>query len=203
MASPVVVSRIQNRRGLQAQFDTLYPIGYDGVGGYGSLPGFDSTNYPNVLLPGEIALCTDSRRIFAGNINGEYIEVGSGAALDLSLLPLVLILAPSATFAPTGISFPATPFFTILYDLTDNPSIDWNDVGTNFSRNGELKVTAVADTGPGSATLVDSGSEINLDLPSTISFAAEYSGANIVINYMHDFSGPLTFSTTTLKWLPF
>lgn len=74
MAAPVVVSRIQSRRGTQAQFDALYPLGYSGIGGYGSLPGFNSTNYPNVLMPGELALCTDTRRVFLGNLNAEYLE---------------------------------------------------------------------------------------------------------------------------------
>ena len=80
MASPVVVSRIQNRRGTQVQFDALYPVGYTGIGGYGSLPGFNVTNFPDVLLPGELAFCTDTRRLFIGNINGEYTEVGGGGA---------------------------------------------------------------------------------------------------------------------------
>jgi hypothetical protein len=80
MASPVVVSRIQNRRGTQAQFDALYPVGYTGIGGYGSLPGFNATNFPDVLLPGEVAFCTDTRRFFIGNINAEYTEVGVASA---------------------------------------------------------------------------------------------------------------------------
>jgi hypothetical protein len=75
MASPVTVTRIQNRRGTQDQFDDLYPPGYDGTGGFGSVVGFNITNYPGVLLSGEIALCTDSRRVFLGNINGEYLEL--------------------------------------------------------------------------------------------------------------------------------
>jgi hypothetical protein len=37
MASPVVVSRIQNRRGTQAQFNALYPPGYNGIGGFGNI----------------------------------------------------------------------------------------------------------------------------------------------------------------------
>ncbi len=165
MATPVTVTRIQNRRGTQAQFETLYPQGYQGTGGFGdpvwstqpvlissvvatgttitvsiisaylmppyntllvpgsaivvsgvtpsiyndtytissidtvTSPGFTLINcasiltgsadpdtgsfylpfvienYQGVLLPGEIALCTDSRRMFIGNLNGEYIDV--------------------------------------------------------------------------------------------------------------------------------
>jgi hypothetical protein len=75
MTAPVVVSRIQNRRGLQTQFDELYPPGYLGVGGYGSIVNFTPENFPNVLLPGEIVLCTDTRKVFIGNVNGEYLQL--------------------------------------------------------------------------------------------------------------------------------
>jgi hypothetical protein len=77
MVSPVVVSRIQHRRGLQTQFDELYPLGYVGVGGYNApaFPDFTPLNYPNVLLPGEMVLCTDTRRVYMGNINGEYLQL--------------------------------------------------------------------------------------------------------------------------------
>lgn len=66
--TPVVVSRIQNRRGTQADFDNLYPPGYTGTGG---------AIGPDILQPGELALCTDTRRVFIGNINGEYIELAT------------------------------------------------------------------------------------------------------------------------------
>ena len=161
MSTPVVVSRIQNRRGTQSQFNgsyvppgpgPIYPTGYNGIGGFGSVSGpliattstsgtgsvatvsfaaatylenspigssvtitgvtpvgyngiwtvtassgtsvsfasattgvqtvagtitrpYNSINYPSVLLAGELALCTDSGRVFMGNINGEYLEI--------------------------------------------------------------------------------------------------------------------------------
>lgn len=75
---PVTVTRIQNRRGTYSQFLNLYPVGYSGVGGFNSIPGYTAAAYPNVLQPGELALCTDNRKMFMGNLNGEYIEVGAG-----------------------------------------------------------------------------------------------------------------------------
>jgi hypothetical protein len=219
MASPVVVSRIQNRRGLQSQFNagpgTLYPNGYNGVGGYGSLPGFDSTNYPNVLLPGELALCTDTRRTFLGNINGEFIELSAPVTGDIVLSPTVVVLPPVGTFTVIPeLTYTATPFMTFLYDLTDSLSADWNVIGTTFSRNGQLQVTATAYfvgvpnppfPTPTPVTLSDTGTEINTVLPNSITFRAQYdiSHTNIEIMYMHDFAGSLTFSTSTIKWLPF
>jgi len=71
MASPVTVSRIQNRRGTQAQFNALYPPGYTGTGPV------NINLYPNILMPGELALCTDTRRVFLGNLSGEYIELAT------------------------------------------------------------------------------------------------------------------------------
>lgn len=207
MASPVVVSRIQNRRGLQSQFDLLYPAGYAGIGGYGSLPGFNSTNYPDVLLPGEIALCTDSRRSFIGNINAEYIELAISSLNVLSLLPLVIQLPPIGTFTTIPeLTYLVTPFFTLFYDLTDDLSPDQNIAGTNFSRNGSLQITAVKYVAsPPAATLTDTGTEINNASPSTISFIAEYDVTQtlIEVKYMHDFPGNLTFSSTSLVWQPF
>ena len=210
MTSPVVVSRIQNRRGLQSQFEALYPLGYNGIGGYGSQPGFDSTNYPDVLLPGEIALCTDSRRIFMGNINAEFTELAETGSGSLVLPPVVISLPPAAVYtAIAGLSYLpslATPFVTILYDLTDDPAPDWNTPGTNFSRNGTLQVTAVKYVAaPPAATLTDSGTEINNSLPNTISFMAEYDVTQtfIQIKYKHDFAGNLTFSSSSILWQPF
>lgn len=207
MASPVVVSRIQNRRGLQSQFDTLYPVGYDGIGGYGSIVGFNVTNYPNVLLPGELALCTDSRRTFLGNINGEYLELAETDLNALVLPPVVLTLPPAAvsTIIPE-LTYTATPFFTLLYSITDDLGANWNLTGTNFSRNGSLQITALkyASIAP-QVTLTDSGTEINNELPSTINFIAEYNAdtVSIDIKYTHDFPGNLTFSTTNIVWQSF
>ena len=219
MSTPVVVTRIQNRRGTQTQFNGpagIYPLSYDGIGGFGSQPGYDIINYPGVLVPGELAFCTDTRRVFLGNINGEYVELSTVSGNDIILNPLVLQLAPSPTFVPTGIEYPTTPFMKILYDLSDSVSPDWNSVGTNFSRNGQLEITAVTDFVPvppvvpfppiTPVTLNDTGTEINKVLPNSISFMAQYkdiSATLIEIMYMHDFSGPITFSSGSVKWLPF
>jgi hypothetical protein len=210
MASPVVVSRIQNRRGTQAQFDALYPPGYDGVGGA------DINVYTGILLPGELALCTDTRRAFIGNLNGEYVEldtvVGDGIVLD----PLSVVLPPAPTFTLIPeLTYQVTPFFTLLYSITNSASPDWNTIGSVFSKNGELKITAVEDFIPPPpippfppltpVTLTDTGTEINLALPADISFIARYdlTATNIEILYMHDFAGSLTFSTSTIRWAPF
>lgn len=219
MSSPVVVSRIQNRRGTQAQFNGasgIYPPGYDGVGGFGSIPGFNIVNFPNVLLPGELALCTDTRRTFLGNINGEFLELTTSTSTDILLSPMVVQLPPASVFTViTGMSFLPTPFTKILYDVTDSTTVDWNQIGTNLSRNGQLEVTAVVSFTPvpptppfpefGPVTLTDTCTEINRLLPKSISFKAQYniSASYIDILYMHDFPGNLTFSTSSIKWLPF
>jgi len=220
MATPVVVTRIQNRRGTQAQFDGLYPAGYTGVGGfdpgYISIPPFTIVNFPGVLAAGEIALCTDTRRMFIGNISGEYIEIGDVPAQDNILLnPLVLVLPPAAIFTVIpALTYTATPFTTILYDITDVLSPDWNTVGTTFSRNGQLEITATAYFAPipnppfpdvTSVVLSDTGTEVNTVLPNSITFKTEYDGTQtlVEISYMHDFAGSLTFSSSSIKWLPF
>jgi hypothetical protein len=196
MASPVTVSRIQNRRGTQAQFDALYPPGYTGVGPV------DINIYPNILMPGELALTTDTRRIFLGNLTGEYIEIATATGGGILLGPLVLSLPPIGVPTPIPqLDYLATPFFTLLYDITDSPSPDWNTVGTAFSRNGEMKITAVTDFGPGSVSLTDTSTEVNTTL-FDISFTADYNGPNIEISYTHNFLGSLTFSSSTILWLP-
>ena len=210
MASPVVVSRIQNRRGTQTQFDALYPPGYDGVGGV------DINIYTGILLPGELALCTDTRRAFIGNLNGEYIEldivIGDGIVLD----PLVVVLPPAPTFTVIPeLTYRITSFLTVLYSITNSLSLDWDTVGSVFSKNGELKITSVVDFVPPPpifpfppltpVTLSDTGTEINLAIPADISFIAQYDGTltNIEILYMHDFAAPVTFSSSTVRWTPF
>ncbi len=210
MASPVVVGRIQNRRGTQTQFDALYPPGYDGVGGA------DINIYTGILLPGELALCTDTRRAFIGNLNGEYIELDTIIGDGIVLNPLVVVLPPVPTFTVIPeLMYQATPFFTLLYSITDSLSPDWNTIGSVFSKNGELKITAVVDfVSPPlippfppltPVTLSDTGTEINLATPADISFIAQYDGTftNIELLYMHDFAGPVTFSTNTIRWIPF
>ena len=108
--TPVVVSRIQNRRGFQTDFNNLYPSGQPGTG-------------PNVLQPGELALCTDTGRVFMGTvvngINGYYIELtaGGGGSLPpgaLELTPVVVSLPPAATWTSMLTPFTPTPFFTML-----------------------------------------------------------------------------------------
>ncbi len=200
MSSPVTVTRIQNRRGLQSQFEALYPAGYSGIGGFGSIAGYTLANYPEVLLSGELALCTDSRRMFLGNINGEYIELAL-AAESGTLTPVTIVLPPVSVFttiAELTLTTSPTPFFKVEYSLTDNPSLDWNSVGINFARNGTLDITAIS-TNP---TLNDVSAEINLTA-SDISFQAVYNAGNIEIQYIHDFVVPLTFSTSTIKWSSF
>ena len=197
MASPVTVSRIQNRRGTQAQFNALYPPGYTGVGPV------DINIWPNILMPGELALATDTRRIFLGNLTGEYVELAAATGGGILLGPLVLQLPPIGIFTPIlQLNYPATPFFTLLYDVTDALSPDQNVVGTTFSRNGEMKITAVVDFGPGSVALTDTSIDVNTTL-FDISFTADYNGPDIEISYMHDFPGNLTFSSSTILWLPF
>lgn len=210
MAAPVVVSRIQNRRGTQIQFDALYPPGYEGVGGV------DINLWPNILLPGELALCTDTRRAFIGNLNGEYIELDTQMGDGIVLDPLVIVLPPAPTFTVIPeLTFAVTPFFTLLYSVTNSLSPDWNTVGSVFSKNGEMKITAVVDFVPPPpippfppltpVTLTDTGTEINVALPADISFIAQYDGtlSNIEILYTHDFAGPLTFSSSTIRWIPY
>lgn len=210
MASPVVVSRIQNRRGTQEQFNLLYPIGYTGIGGYGSLPDFTATNYPDVLLPGEIAFCTNSRRVFLGNINGEYIEIaqtGSSEENSIQLTPIAIQLAPIATFTHIlELDYFARSFFTIYYDLSNNLNPNWISPGTSFSRSGTLQITSVAYVAsPPPTTLTDSGTEINNVAGATISFIAEYDSSHLVtqIKYKHNFPGPLSFRTSSFTWAPF
>lgn len=193
--TPVVVSRIQNRRGTQEQFDNLYPT-YPGVG-------------PQILQPGELALCTDTRRVFIGNLNGEYVElaagsVGSVVPVEPLYQPIQVVLPPSPgtfTFIPE-LEFSATPFLTISYSLTDVTGISPltpgtpTDVGLNISKNGKLEVTA----NDHEAALVDSATEINTT-NFDISFKAEYTvNGNIGISYSHNFPINLTFSTYTIVW---
>jgi hypothetical protein len=207
--TPVVVSRIQNRRGIQSQFYALYPPGYTGVGGFDSgsyNPPFNIENYPTVLMPGELALCTDSRNLYMGNINGEYIRlgtIGSGVSLN-TLVPVLITLPVASTFTVIPqLSYLATPFATLLYSVTDSISGDWNTVGDNFSKNGQLQITAIASSSANPVTLTDTGTEINAG-SYALSFIAQYSAGNIIdILYKHNFPSSLTFSSTDIKWIPF
>ena len=203
MSTPVVVSRIQNRRGLQSQFDALYPPGYNGTGGV------DILVWPNILLPGELALCTDTRKIFLGNLNGEYVQLAEMVSAGEFLTPIEWILPPSAIWTPVtrvipgpvtiSLEYTQTPFLNLLYSITDNTSPNWNLLGTNFSKNGELAITAVST----SVSLSDTGTAVNLTPSFDISFKAQFDGSNIQVLYMHDFPGSLTLNTNSITWLPF
>lgn len=209
MTSPVVITRIQNRRGSQEQLEALYPPTYEGIGGYNDpdWPGFTEAAYPNVLMPGEIALCTDTRRVFMGNINGEYVELTDVDPANIALMPLSLDLVPSATFIPISeLTYEATPFMTIPYSMVNPTDPNWNNPGTSFSRNGQLQITSVKYVAaPSAATLTDTGTEINFELPSNITFIAEYDVTEtlIEIKYMHNFPSAITFSSSSIIWLPF
>lgn len=272
--TPVVVSRIQNRRGTQAQFDNLYPKEYtsapgatssaavitvnttdnlvvgakpqviNGIGQF--VPGttilsVDSITQftvsaeplvalsggaivyvkkyngqggatgPNILQPGELALCTDTRRVFMGNMNGEYVELASIGAgpTDIVTTPLVLSLLPATWTEISALTYLPTPFMDMLYSVVDIPTDNPNDVGLNFAKNGELRITATGIT----ATLVDTCTSINVaplvpnpnpllpDIPPDINFKAGYDvGGNIVISYMHNFPIPLTLSVSSIIW---
>jgi len=293
MATPVVVSRIQNRRGTKAQFDALYPVGYQGTGFLGSprwrttpapfstingngevvtitisasnlirapivgstivvqgvapavynkpysittvtepavgiivltaddsvmgvmtTPGSISLpyvieNYPNILQPGELALCMDSRSIFMGNDHGEYIKISVNES-SLNILPLTLLLEPAAT--PTlipALSYDAVNFFTLFYDVTDSPpdftppDTTAGALGVTFTKNGQMNITAM--TFIPTVNLVDVCNELNLRPEYDISFSAQFDNntnpTKIQIFYQHNFPGTLTFSTASLQWL--
>ena len=192
---------------------------------------YSLSNFPNILMPGELALCTDTRRVFIGNLNGEYIElemtVAGGA--NMSFMPTSWVLPPVGSFTPISkvlpgpftvyLEYSSTPFLTVVYDVTDSLSPDWNSVGVNFSRSGELRITAVADFTPipnppfpdiTAVSLTDVASEVNRYAPApplpgpqpTIQFIAQYNGPKIEILYQHNFPGNLTFTTGTLNWMP-
>ncbi len=191
MAAPVLISRIQNRRGTQTQFDALYPS-YPGSG-------------LQILQPGEIALCTDTNKVFIGNVNGTFVEIATGGENPPgSLEALVIPLAPSpSTYtAIPDLDYTPTPFFSLLYSIVDQTTTDPNDLGTNFSKNGELKITAVGSGAPVPATLVDESVEINATAYD-IYFMAAYNAGKIRISYLHNFPGTLTFSTSSIIWAPF
>lgn len=206
--TPVAISRIQNRRGTQAEFDALYPPGYTGVGG---------ATGPNILQPGEFAFCMDTRKVFIGNENGEYVELATNiiTPTDISLLPNVTLLPPQSTFTiiSDGLEWLPTPFVSIIYDVTDATEpgpipTPANTVGVNFAKNGELKITSVQTT----CSLTDTGSEIN-NYPTyvdpllgvvqpDISFDVIYDGGIMKLRYKHNFPVPLTFSTSSIIWAP-
>lgn len=198
--TPVVLSRIQNRIGTQSEFNALYPV-YPGTG-------------TQVLKPGEIALCTDTRRIFVGNLGGEYIEVGasmsggsSSSAASLQLAPLLINLPAQAAYTEIPVlSYSPTSFLSLWYSISDSGTS--SAPGIHYAKNGEFKITAI-DYTPGypvTVNLVDEGTEINTTTSpvSAIDFKAAYSDdrTHIVLSYKHNFPYDLTLSTSTVIWQP-
>lgn len=204
MTTPTIVSRLQNRRGTQAQFDALYPPGYTGIAPF---PG-DPAEYPNILLPGELALCTDTRKIYIGNLNGEYVEVGVDGSTPVPVpvpagppIPEVMELPPAGAWTPISeLVFQPTAFLTLPYSITDTLVPDWNTPGNTYSRNGKLEITYAS--GPNTATLTDTSTEVNTTV-FDISFRARAEFGLIIIEYIHNFPTPLQLSTTTCRWHPF
>jgi hypothetical protein len=227
--TPVVVSRIQNRRGTQQQFDgypysapgpnSVYPSGYNGVSGYGGYPNYTEINYPNTLMPGELALCTDTHRLFIGNVNGKFDELLVGIQdTDLTLLrPQDIRLPPHSvwTTIPNLTTKPsiditppiqATSFLSFLYSVTDSaiPTRTPSDVGVTFARNGELQITALLSAGTVNPkiTLSDISTEINATAYD-ISFRAVYNiDGTISLEYIHNFPTSLTLGFNAITWLP-
>lgn len=236
MSSPVVVSRIQNRRGTQLEFNghvyspvgpfSLYPKGYNGDVGYGNFPDFDAIKYPNVLLPGELALCVDTSRMFIGNTDGRYVEIAQEHLGTTMLSPLSWILQPTTSgtnppnFQPitnlTGsvLKLIPSPFINISYSVTDSGSDNWDTVGQTFSRNGNLTITTISESAvlpippinmpPASNVVIsDTGASVHVNANYDISFIAQYNNGEIEILYNHNFPNDLTLNTNTLIWVPF
>lgn len=283
---PIVASRLQNRRGTQSEFDSLYPGEYTsapgatsaanvvtvsdttglapnrpvfvtaGVGKFADgtvvssvnsgttftvsinpvIPlssgstiifspkynGIGGATGPDILQLGEIGLCTDTRKVFIGNLNGEYVDLTAVISpADIVTIPFMIELPPSpgAFTAIVQLTQLPTPYLSFLYSLVDVSTNNPNEVGVTFSRNGELSITAIiAPTiqPPLPVTLTDTSTEINITpnvvdvnppynaVQPDISFRADYDTlGNIQISYTHNFTGSLTFSTSYVIWAPF
>jgi len=184
MSTPqVVVSRIQNRRGTQAEFDALAS--------------------PK-LQPGEIGLITDTQIVYIGNEFGELLELYPQVNItNLIFTPLVIALVPETDpTVITALSFTPTPFLDILYSVTNATSDIINTVGITFAQNGTLSITAVAPTIAQSVLLNDTNVSLNQTIYS-INFTAQYSDDSSVIQvlYNHNFPGTLYFNTGTIQWV--
>lgn len=192
MANEVVVSRIQNRRGTQAEFDAL----------------------PNPKLqPGEIGLITDTDRVFIGNADGTLLELTVSSSAGINFTPIISTLVPtysdvhipppsdSWTIIPV-LDFAPTDFLNILYSATENTPDE--SIPPGFSKNGELTITSSAQL---VATLNDAGTEINTYSTPTpeLGLMVSFSGDNstIQVKYTHNFPYSLTFKTGTIQWAPF
>ena len=206
MSSPVTVSRIQNRRGLQSQFNGLdpnkiYPTGYNGAApGYGTPPDYNATTYPNVLQPGEIAFCLDTGNVYIGGDNGTFVHVNAPAVPSAFLDPFVIQLLPVSNYTTIPwLTYQPTPLMNIIYDVVDSGSNLPNVTGVTFSRSGTLSVTVLPGTS--AATLNDVSSELN-NSGIVLLFQAVYVAGNVEIQYYHNSSSTLTFSTSTIRWNP-
>lgn len=199
-SSPVIVSRIQNRRGTQAEFNALYPPGYSGVGG---------ATGTKILQPGEIGLTTDTRRVFIGNLNGEYIELtgAGGGGGGINFTPVVASLPTTSVFTEVPeLSYSATSLFNITYSVTNAGDSQPGSPGVSFSRTGTLTVAAILNqSGAGSATLTDDSLELDPSNSADISFIAEYDQPTglVKIKYRHNYLSPLILTTGTMAWAPF
>lgn len=201
MTSQVVLSRIQNRRGTQVQFNALYTS-------------LNPLANEQQLQPGEIGVCTDTGRMFMGTelnifpIPNSYIEILSNSTPlvitgQISFTPLIVTLAPVGTF--TTISSLAINlglytsgnigFYEILYNVYELPPAMSSPP---FSRSGVLNLS----TSTSYATLTDTSTDIN-PTSSDISFQAVYSGGSVEIQYQHNFTGDVVLSTSTILWAPF
>lgn len=201
-SSPVIVSRIQNRRGTQAEFSALYPPGYQGVGG---------ATGNKILQPGEIGLTTDTRRVFIGNLNGEYIEItggGGGGSGGINFTPVVVSLPTTANFTEIPeLTSPASSLFTITYSVTNAADSVAGSAGSSYAREGNLNVISILgdNTTAGSATLTDTAQELDPAEVAEISFIAvfEPTDNSVRIKYRHNYPGPLVLTTGTIAWAPF
>ena len=192
MANEVVISRIQNRRGTQAEFDAL----------------------PNPKLrPGEIGLVTDTERLFIGNADGTILEIGISNTNELLFSPINFLLIPtySSLGAPpsntwqtiAGLSFLPTNFLNILYSIDQIPIDPTLLTLSTFVKNGTLLITSSL---PPFATLTDTATEISeYGLGIDIGFRVMYSSDSslIEIQYTHNFPSVLSFNTSTIQWSPF
>lgn len=198
MPSVQYITRFTNRKGTQAQFNALYPLRYDGVGGV------DLEKFPNVLAQGEIGLCTDTNRAFMGNINGEYIELATDSAITdrVLLLPFVKYLLPTSTFKPIpGLTFKAAPLINLEYSVFDSAGYDWTRPGLEYTKNGKITITCI----DGVVTLMDTAVEESPDYNYDIYFNTVYdnSGSICSVLYRHNYNTTLLFSTHSTQWAPF
>ena len=190
----VVLSRIQNRRGTQAEFNALYNIG---------APSGEQ------LQPGEIGMCTDTKRVFIGTTTGAYTELNAAGhslvATDaLEFIPMQATLVPQTSWTSIGIfayTVPSTAtsigVLNILYSLTEPVTL----ATAPYTKNGTLCVTSTTT----SASLTDTGSEINLYTGTApdISFRAIFGGGTVQIQYKHNFTGSLIIKASTVHWVGF